>query len=113
VNEANDRPWHLAKGAVVVRVRVTPKSSKDVIDGLENTAEGAAFKARVRAVPADGEANSAVVALLAAWLGVAKGRIELVSGAKSRVKSFAVSGEPGQLEVMLKSKLEAPAPQKR
>ena len=86
------------------RARVTPKSSKEGIDGVEATADGPAFRARVRAVPADGEANAAVQALLAQWLGVAKSRLTLVSGAKSRVKSFAVSGEPSELAVVLAHK---------
>ena len=97
--------WQPGNGGITVRVRVTPKSSKDEIGGLETTADGPAFRARVRAVPADGEANTAVQELLAAWLGVAKSRVRLVSGAKSRVKSFAVTGEPSELEVILALKL--------
>ena len=96
--------WQPGTGGVTVRVRVTPKSSNDSIGGLETTADGPAFRARVRAVPADGEANRAVQELLAAWLGVAKSRVRLVSGAKSRVKSFAVSGEPSELAVVLAHK---------
>ncbi len=36
------RPWRPAAGGVMVRVRVTPKSSKDAIEGIEETAEGPA-----------------------------------------------------------------------
>ncbi len=98
-------PWRAGKDGVVVRVRVTPKSSREAIDGLETTAEGPAFKARVRAVPEDGAANAAVAALLAKWLGVPKRSVELLSGGKSRIKSFAVSGDPAALEAILTAKL--------
>ncbi len=93
--------WQPSQSGVAIRVRVTPKSPKDAIDGLETTAEGPAFRARVRAVPADGEANNAVHALLARWLGVAKSRVRLMSGAKSRVKSFEVTGDLAELMARL------------
>ena len=77
---------------VIVRFRLMPKSSKDAVDGLEMTAEGEAFKARVRAVPEDGAANAALMRLAAEWLGIPKSSVSLISGAKSRVKSFSVRG---------------------
>ena len=84
----------LAK-AVSWCARVMPKSSNDAIETIEATAEVPAFRARVRAVPADGEANS---------------RVQLVAGAKSRVKSFAVTGETARLEAILVRKSAALAP---
>ncbi|MEQ1576307.1 MAG: DUF167 family protein [Hyphomicrobium sp.] len=101
MKEGADTPWKVGKGGLTVRVRVTPKSSRDSIEGIEATAEGPALRARVRAVPAEGEANSAVQALLAEWLAVPKSRVMLVAGAKSRVKSFSVSGELPELEANL------------
>ena len=91
-------PWRHAAACVIVRFRLTPKSSKDAVDGLETTAEGPAFKARVRAVPEDGAANAALEKLVAGWLDVPKSSVHLVSGAKSRVKSCAVEGDPGVIE---------------
>ena len=44
------------------------------------------------APPADGEANEAVVRLLAKALSVAKSRVEIVSGHSSRVKKIAIEG---------------------
>lgn len=92
------RPWRAAGGAVVVRVRVTPKSSKDAIEGIEETADGPALKARVRAVPSEGEANTAVERLLADWLGVPKRSVSVTAGGKSRVKSLTVSGDAALIE---------------
>lgn len=100
-------PWRHADACVIVRFRLTPKSSKDTIDGLEMTAEGPAFKARVRAVPEDGAANAALERLVAGWLGVPKSLVRLVAGAKSRVKSLAVDGDRETLEGRLRSHLAA------
>lgn len=104
--DSTELPWRPGKNGVLVRVRVTPKSSREVIDGLDTTSEGSAFKARVRAVPADGAANAAAATLLASWLGVPKGTVELVSGGKSRIKYLAVSGDPVALQAALTAKLE-------
>lgn len=90
---------------VIVRFRLTPKSSKDAIDGLEMTAEGQAFKARVRVVPEDGAANAALEKLAAEWLGIPKSSVSLISGAKSRVKSLSVSGDVTTLIDRLQVKL--------
>ena len=65
------------------------------------TADGPAFKARVRAVPSEGEANTALAQLLAAWLNVPKRSVSLASGAKSRVKSLCVEGDIRMLEARL------------
>ena len=51
---------------VTLFVRLTPKAGRDGIDGFENRGEGVeVLKARVRAVPEDGKANRAVIALIA------------------------------------------------
>ena len=102
-----ERPWRHADACVIVRFRLTPKSSKDTIDGLEATAEGPAFKARVRAVPEDGAANAALERLAAAWLDVPKSTVRLIAGAKSRVKSLAIYGETHAIEGRLTERFAA------
>ena len=101
-------PWRAGAGCVIVRVRITPKSSKDAVDGVEQTAEGAALKARVRAVPADGEANAALLKLLAAWLGVPKGNVRLAHGGKARLKSVEITGSADEIEARLVKRLAGP-----
>ena len=96
--------WHEDAG-VIVRYRLTPKSSKDANDGVEVTSECPAFKARVRAVPEDGAANAALMRLAADWLGVPKSAVSLVSGPKSRVKTLAISGDVTTLEDRLQARL--------
>ena len=99
------RPWRAGAGCVIVRVRITPKSSKDTIDGIETTAEGPALKARVRAVPADGEANQALLALLASWLEFPKSSLRLAHGGKSRLKSVEITGNSDEIEKRLAERL--------
>ena len=63
-------------------VRVTPRGGGDAVIGWE----GDVLRVRVAAAPADGEANRAVIALLAKSFGVAKREIEIVRGDASREK---------------------------
>jgi uncharacterized protein YggU (UPF0235/DUF167 family) len=80
-------------GGVSLRVRLTPKARTDRIEKVEDTAGGPALKARVRAVPEDGKANDALIALVADWLGVAKSRVTLETGATSRLKTLMIAGD--------------------
>ena len=105
--EPGPAPWRSEAGCVIVRVRLTPKSSKDAVLGVEVTAEGPALKARVRAVPADGDANGALLRLLADWLGVARSSLRLSKGGKSRVKSVEITGKRDEIEVLLARRLAA------
>ena len=66
-------------------VRVTPGAK---VEGLD--IEQGRLLAKVRAKPQDGRANDAVRELLAAALGVAPSRLELLRGATSREKQFRI-----------------------
>jgi uncharacterized protein (TIGR00251 family) len=98
-------PWRHGGACVIVRVRLTPKSSKDAVDGVEETAEGPAFKARVRAVPSEGEANAALLKLMAKWLGVGQSSLRVAKGGKSRVKSVEITGNTGDIAARLAERL--------
>ncbi|WP_334150960.1 DUF167 family protein [Hyphomicrobium sp.] len=98
-------PWRHGGACVIVRVRITPKSSIDAIDGIETTAEGPALKARVRAIPAEGEANAALLKLLATWLGLGRSSLRLARGGKSRVKSVEITGDIKEIEARLAERL--------
>ena len=72
----------------VVSVRVKPGSKKGPL--VEAGPDGdLTIYVRERAV--EGKANDAVVALLAKHLGVPRSRVELASGATSRMKRFRIS----------------------
>jgi uncharacterized protein len=102
---AGARPWSVLAHGVTVRVRVTPKSSRDEVAGIETTAQGPALKVRVRAVPDKGAANAAVTATLADWLGVPKSTVTLVSGATARIKGIAIAGDGDELSARLERRL--------
>ncbi|WP_276328367.1 DUF167 family protein [Phyllobacterium zundukense] len=90
------------RDSIMLFVRLTPKSAKDAIDGVEATGDGRAYmKARVRAVPEDGKANAALEKLLAKWLGLAPRNVSVASGTTSRLKQVRISGDPEALALKL------------
>jgi uncharacterized protein (TIGR00251 family) len=105
VRSAADRPWTAAEAGIRVRVRLSPKSARDGVDGVEVTAEGPALVVRVRAAPEKGEANRALVKTFAAWLDVPKSTIGVTRGHKSRSKMLLVAGDPGQLAALMAARL--------
>jgi uncharacterized protein YggU (UPF0235/DUF167 family) len=73
---------------------LTPKSSRDQIDGIEQLSDGRpVLKVRVRAVPQDGEANGALVRLLAKALHISASAVRLESGAGGRLKTLHLQGD--------------------
>lgn len=100
------KPWQVVPAGLCIRIRLTPKASRDAVEGLEQTAEGPALKARVRAVPEDGAANAAATKLVAGWLGVAKSAVKLAGGAKSRVKLLEIAGDGDALAAAAGRKLD-------
>ena len=86
--------WSVAPGGLKVIVRLTPKSARDAVEGIECTAAGSAIKVRVRAVPDKGAANAALMRLIARWLGLPRRAVSLSSGGKSRYKALDIVGEP-------------------
>jgi uncharacterized protein (TIGR00251 family) len=90
--------WRYSAQGISVALRVTPRGGRDEIDGVETLANGrTVVKMRVRAFAEGGEANRAVVELLAKALGVPKGKVRVLSGTTSRLKQIAVDGVPAKL----------------
>ena len=90
--------YRKAPGALVVRVRLTPKGNRDALDGIGVLSDGReVVQARVRAPPADGAANAALVKLLAATLRVPKSAVEIVAGHSNRLKQVRIAGDPDDL----------------
>lgn len=87
-------PWKLVPEGLVVSVRLTPKGRRDAIDGIEQLGDDRmVLKARVRAVASDGEANAALVRLIAEALRIAPRRVNLVAGATARIKRLLIEGD--------------------
>jgi uncharacterized protein len=78
-------PLALVDGEGRLAVRATPGARVESL-----CLEDGRVLAKVRAKPQDGAANAAVIALLAAALGCAPSRIELLRGATSREKLLRV-----------------------
>jgi hypothetical protein len=71
-----------------IRVKVLPRSSRNQVIGKE----GDVFKVKLTSPPVEGKANKALIELLAKRLRIAKGRIEIISGKSSRLKTVRISG---------------------
>ena len=69
-----------------IAVRVTPRGGRDGVDGwIRDDAGRLLLKVRVAAAAAEGQANAAVIALLAKALGRPKSALALISGQTARV----------------------------
>ena len=89
-----------------IDVRLTPRGGRDGIDGAEDLADGVrVLKVRVRAAPEDGEANAALLKLVARRLGVPASAASLVAGPRSRRKVVHVAGDPAALAAALRKML--------
>ena len=70
-------------GEPIFKIKVLPRSSINKIVGFE----GDILKVKVKSAPVDGLANRDLIALLSKRLKIAKERIEILSGHKSRLKT--------------------------
>lgn len=104
MSAAAGRAWRLAPGGVVLAVRLTPKGGRDAIAGIERRADGACvLKVRVRAAASEGEANAALIRVLARALAIAPGDVALIAGATARLKRLSVAGDGPRLVAALEA----------
>lgn len=95
---STEPPWSVEADGVVLWLRLTPKGGRDAIDGVETLADGrSVLKARVRAAPQDGEANDALIALVAKTLSAPRKAVTIRAGEASRVKKLFIAGNPASL----------------
>jgi hypothetical protein len=69
-----------------IQVKVKPNSSTE-----EVSREGDSFIVKVKEPPKEGKANHAIIRLLAEHFGVAKSRVRILSGLKSKNKVIEVA----------------------
>lgn len=79
-------------GGVTLAVRAQPGAKKTAITGVYGEGAAAQLKIAVQAPPIEGRANEALIAFLAAFFGLPRNRIELLTGELSRSKVFLVRG---------------------
>ncbi len=94
-----------SRDGVTLPVRLTPKSSRDEVVGIEDHGGECVLKARVRAVPEAGRANEALETLIAKWLGVPPSTVTVAHGGKSRLKQVAVTGDAEALSRLIAQRL--------
>ena len=73
---------------VTLDILVQPRASRDKVGPWHD----GRLKVAVTSPPVDGEANAAVIELLAKRLGVSRGAVEVIAGATSRRKTVRVRG---------------------
>lgn len=97
-------PWRAVQGGVVLDIRVTPKSGRDAVGGIEQLSSGQPIlKVRVRALPTGGAANAAVIALVAKSLKLPKSKVSLERGGASRVKTLRLAGDANAITSALET----------
>ena len=94
--------YRVEPGALVLAVRLTPKAGRDAIGDIVVLADGReAVRVHVRAIPSEGEANRALIALLAKTFRVPKSGIEIVAGESARLKQVRIAGDPSALAAIV------------
>jgi uncharacterized protein YggU (UPF0235/DUF167 family) len=93
--------WRRAPDAVLVAVKVQPKSRRPGLHGRVPAAEGERLRLAVAEAAEGGRANRAACALLARALALPAGAVAVVAGAASRDKLLRVTGDPDTLAARL------------
>ena len=99
-------PFRTRADGILLAVRLTPRASRNGIDGVKTGPDGPYVQARVRAVPEDGRANAALAELVADQIRVPKSTVTVVSGTTSRLKSLHIAGHPGDLATRVETWLK-------
>ena len=85
------------KDGLILDVRATPKASREGVVGVMPTPDGLALKVAITAPADKGQANAALIAVLAKAFSVAKCEVTLVSGETDRRKRVRVAGNASAL----------------
>lgn len=102
------RPYSVIDGGVRLAVRVSPRASRDAVEGVTADADSKPLlKIRLTAPPVDGEANAALIAFLARALGLKKAQIAIQSGETGRTKILQLTGDAADLVARLARLCEA------
>jgi uncharacterized protein (TIGR00251 family) len=92
------------EAGIRVVVRLTPKGGRNALEGWQRDGSGKQMlKARVAGAAQDGQANAALVSLLAKHFGVPQGAVRIMRGGKGRVKQVTIQGDCAKLSSRLKA----------
>ena len=95
--------WRPVAGAVLVAVKVQPKSRRPGVQGRVPAIDGARLRIGVSEAAVDGRANRAACAVLAEVLDIAASAVSVASGATSREKTLRAEGDPARIISVLEA----------
>ena len=95
--------WRAASGAVLVSVKVQPKSRRPGVQGRAPAVDGERLRIGVAEAADDGRANRAACATLAGVLNLPAHAVEVAQGAASRDKILRVTGDPERIAAVLEA----------
>lgn len=72
----------------LLKVKVVPRSSRNQIIGKE----GEIYRIKITAPPVEGKANHALIGYLSDLLEVPKGKVLILSGETSKMKTLGIAG---------------------
>jgi uncharacterized protein (TIGR00251 family) len=84
--------------AATIDILVQPRASRAKLGPMHD----GRLKVAVTAPPVDGEANAAVVEVLAKALGVPRRQVEVIAGLSSRRKTVRIEGADAAVAELLK-----------
>jgi hypothetical protein len=84
-------------GGVALEVLVQPRASRAKLGPIHD----GRLKVAVTSPPVDGEANAAVIELLAKQLGLARGAVTVIAGMSSRRKTVRIAAARAALDALL------------
>ncbi|MBE7185595.1 MAG: DUF167 domain-containing protein [Methylobacterium mesophilicum] len=101
-------PFQIVPGGVRPAIRLTPRASRDGLDGVKRDETGKPVLAlRVKAPPVEGAANAALLALLAKSLKLRRSDIRILSGETARTKTVLLMGAGAELDAALRTWIAA------
>jgi uncharacterized protein (TIGR00251 family) len=82
-------PWRIDGDRLLLHVRAAPRAGKDALDRISLRDDGRAeLRVKLRAAPADGEANAALIRLMAKLLDIPTRDVALIAGETARAKAL-------------------------
>ncbi|SRR6056297_375351 len=96
----------MCDGGLRIAVRLTPGAKVDRIEAVDCDAEGKpCLRVRVRARPIGGQANQALIELLAKRWRLPKSAVAIVKGSTSRNKVVALQGDAKLLKAGIEAEI--------
>lgn len=91
------------KDGIVFQVKVTPRSSRCEITGVQD----GVLKLKITAPPVEGKANEECIRCLSEAIGVKRSQVTIIGGHKSRIKTISVTDVAiGTVEGFLKKETQ-------